>query len=344
MSQQYRKAGVDIDAGEALVEQIRGAVEATQGPAVLGGLGGFAAHIVPDLAQFPNPVLVTGADGVGTKLHLAIEAHALEGIGTDLVAMCANDIACSGATPLFFLDYLATGTLDPAYHGTVIRGIAQACQNIGCALVGGETAEMPGFYAGTTFDLAGFIVGIVNRDAIIDGAQIAPGHQLIGIASSGFHSNGYSHLRHVMTEQALSLESPMPGTDDTLGECALTPTQLYAPLIARLLPDLPIHGIAHITGGGLTGNIPRMFSTACRAVIDWHGWELPAPFAWVQRAASLPDEELRQIYNCGVGLVLSVPATHAPAVIEAAQATDFPARIIGEVAARAADGDPIVYV
>ncbi len=343
MSEQYRKAGVNIAAGDAFVERIKVAAQSTHGPQVLGGIGGFAAHVALDLGKYKHPVLVTSTDGVGTKLRVAIEAKRVDTIGQDLVAMCANDLACSGATPLCFLDYFATGKLLPAYHATIIEGIATACRAIGCALVGGETAEMPGMYHGDDFDLAGFVVGLVERDAIINGQTMQPGHAVIGVASSGFHSNGYALIRQTIMQAGLARSAIFPGTDRTVADVLLTPTALYSPLVHTLLTQFALHGIAHITGGGLTGNIPRIVPPTCQVVIDWSHWKLPAPFAFVQQQTNMPDDELRTVLNCGVGLVLMVDAAHAAAICESCAAAGHAAHVIGHVAQRDTSDAAMVY-
>lgn len=339
MGTQYSKAGVDIAAGDAFVERISAAARRTHGPQVLAGLGGFAAHIaLPEGMR--QPVLVASTDGVGTKLRVAIDAKRLSTIGIDLVAMCANDLACSDATPLFFLDYFATGKLLPAQHAPIVEGIANGCQAIGCALVGGETAEMPGFYHHGDFDLAGFIVGVVERDQLIDGRNIAPGQSLIGVASSGFHSNGYALVRRVVQQAKLALTDTFPGTDQTVADLLLTPTHLYHPLLTALR-GIALHGIAHITGGGMN-NIPRIFPNTCAAEIDWSNWELPAPCRFIQQQTGITDAELRTVLNCGVGLVLVVDAEQATAVCAAATNAGFPARPIGRIVPRT--DEPLVYV
>ncbi|MBI2343249.1 MAG: phosphoribosylformylglycinamidine cyclo-ligase [Deltaproteobacteria bacterium] len=340
---QYREAGVNIEAGDAFVESIKAIVAKTHTPAVLSNIGGFAAHVAFDPRAYAAPVLVSSTDGVGTKVRVAIDAKKLDTIGIDLVAMCANDLACSGATPLFFLDYFATGRLRPRHHTEIIRGIANACAEIRCALVGGETAEMPGIYQRDDFDLAGFIVGVVDRATLIDGRTIVPGDRLLGVASTGFHSNGYSHLRTVISNAGLSRHAQFPRTDRSVLEQLLAPTALYSPLILALGSRFALHGIAHITGGGLTGNIPRILPAGCAAEIDWSHWELPPPFAFVQEAASMPDDELRRVYNCGVGLVIVCTATEVKAMLAEIAAHGHTARDIGTVVA-ATDGDPIRYV
>lgn len=345
MSDHYAHAGVNLSAADEFVARIGPYARSTTRPEVLAGVGGFAAHLALDLARYREPILVTSTDGVGTKLRVAIEAQRLDTIGIDLVAMCVNDIACSGASPLAFLDYFATGKLDPTYHAPIIAGIAAACRTVGCALVGGETAELPGMYPGTDFDLAGFVIGLVNRDQLIDGRSIQPGHVVIGIESTGFHSNGYSLLRHVLLEEhGLHLADRFPDLDASVGEVLLTPTALYSPLVSQLLTLAPVHGIAHITGGGLTGNIPRILPEACQVRLQWSSWALPQPFATIQRLAHLSDAELRTVLNCGIGLVVIVDATNTASMCAAATAAGFAAHVIGDIVARPSQGAAIVYV
>lgn len=342
MSDAYARAGVDIATADQFVEMIAPLAAATTRPEVLSGVGGFAAHVALPMLNYRAPVLVSSTDGVGTKLHVAIETGRLDTIGIDLVAMCVNDIACSGATPLFFLDYFATGKLDPAYHAPIIAGVARACTAVGCALVGGETAEMPGLYRDTEFDLAGFSVGVVERDAILDGKKITPGDTVIGIASTGFHSNGYSLLRKLVREQQLSMRDPFPKMSQSVGDVLLTPTALYSPLVAALQAEALAHGIAHITGGGITGNLPRVLPDACCAVIDWSHWQLPAPFAVVQEWSGMQDDELRTVLNCGVGLIIVCAPANAARVMTAATAAGFGARTIGEIVARSHANDAAI--
>ncbi|MBI4237480.1 MAG: phosphoribosylformylglycinamidine cyclo-ligase [Deltaproteobacteria bacterium] len=345
MSQHYARAGVDLGAADEFIARIAPHARSTTRPEVLAGVGGFAAHLALDLARYRAPIIVTSTDGVGTKLRVAIETATLDTIGIDLVAMCANDIACSGAAPLAFLDYFATGKLAPTYHAPIIAGIANACRTIGCALVGGETAELPGMYTGTDFDLAGFVIGLVDRDRLIDGHTIQPGQVVVGIAATGFHSNGYSLLRRVLLEeQRLQLTDRFPEMPASVGEVLLTPTALYSPLVAQLMTAGRIHGIAHITGGGLTGNIPRILPATCQMRFHWSRWTLPTPFAVVQRMAGLSDAELRTVLNCGIGLVVIVDAAFATTACETATAAGFAAHAIGEIVARPSNAEPIVYV
>lgn len=304
----YRDAGVDIDRGDALVEDIKALVRPTLRPEVLGGIGGFGALTrIP--AKYRKPILVSGTDGVGTKLKLAIEARRYEGLGIDLVAMCVNDILVSGAEPLFFLDYYATGKLDNAVAAAVIGGIAEGCRQAGCALVGGETAEMPGMYAKGDFDLAGFAVGVVEEDAIINGAAIAPGDALIGLPSSGPHSNGYSLIRKIVARGRHKLGQRFDGR--TLGEALLAPTRIYVKPVLELISKVPVKGMAHITGGGITENLPRVFPQGCAAAVDMSSWQRPAVFDWLQQEGAVEETEMRRTFNCGVGFILVVAEADA---------------------------------
>jgi phosphoribosylformylglycinamidine cyclo-ligase len=296
----YRDAGVNIDAGNELVKRIAPHTKATHRPELLSGLGGFAA-----LAELPEgyrkPVLVTGTDGVGTKLKLAIDYDRHDHVGQDLVAMCANDVLVTGGEPFLFLDYYATGKLDVDTAERVIKGIAHGCTLAGCALVGGETAEMPGFYGDGDYDLAGFCVGVVERDEIVDGSRMTAGDALIGLPSSGPHSNGYSLIRRVLETQG----EPAQGLLDTL----MAPTRIYAKAVLRLQSTTPIHGMVHITGGGFLENVPRMFSdTTLAALIDLDSWKRPDVFGWLQQAGNIEETEMLRTFNCGVGYIICVPA------------------------------------
>jgi len=307
----YREAGVDIDAGEALVDAIRGDVAATQRPEVIGGLGGFGGLFAIDPGRWREPVLVAGTDGVGTKLRLAGTLERHEHIGIDLVAMCVNDVIVTGAEPLFFLDYFATGRLDVDRAATVIRGIAAGCRQAGCALIGGETAEMPGMYAAGDYDIAGFCVGAAERDAMPVSASVTPGDRLIGLASSGPHSNGYSLIRRVL-EQA--------GTDPatacgkvTLADALMAPTRIYVDGVRALFDNVGVRGLAHITGGGLIENLPRALPAGTLARIDARCWQRPPVFEWLQRAGGIEPAEMLRTFNCGIGMVAIVPPEQADA-------------------------------
>jgi len=305
----YRDAGVDIDAGDALVEDIKKIVRSTRRPEVLAGVGGFGA-LVGLPGKYRQPILVSGTDGVGTKLKLGIETGRVQGLGQDLVAMCVNDVLCSGAEPLFFLDYYATGKLDERQAAMVIKGIAQGCRLAGCALVGGETAEMPGMYAAGDFDLAGFSVAVVEKSRIIDGSRIRPGDALIALPSSGPHSNGYSLIRRVLARSGVALDSPF--LQATLADALLAPTTIYVKPVLKLLEEgVPVHGMAHITGGGIVGNLPRSFPKGSAAVVDTGSWVRPAIFDWLQTQGSIEQDEMWRVFNCGVGFILIVPRQQA---------------------------------
>lgn len=325
----YRDAGVDIEAGDALVDAIAPLAARTRRPGVLAGLGGFGAlfEILP--GKYREPVLVSGTDGVGTKLKLAIDLDNHDTIGIDLVAMCANDVLVQGAEPLFFLDYFATGRLNVGTAKTVIAGIAKGCELAGCALVGGETAEMPDMYADGDYDLAGFCVGAVEKSRIIDGTAVRAGDVLIGLASSGVHSNGYSLVRKIVQHQRASLEQTFEGT--TLGEALLAPTRIYVKPVLQLLAQLPIHAMAHITGGGLPGNVPRVLPAHTRAVIDTRAWQRPPVFDWLQRGGNVADDEMYRTFNCGLGMVLVVAAEHAEAAVTLLNGAGESACVVGHV-------------
>ncbi len=300
----YRDAGVDIDAGSRLVERIKPIARRTARPGVLAGLGGFGALFELPLDRYREPVLVSGTDGVGTKLRLAVALGRHDTVGIDLVAMCVNDLVVQGAEPLFFLDYFATGKLDVDIAADVIRGIGAGCEQAGAALVGGETAEMPGMYGDGDYDLAGFCVGIVEKSAIIDGSRARSGDALIGIASSGPHSNGYSLIRKIIDTRKVDLS--MPFGERTLGDTLLAPTRIYVKSILALKDAIDIHAIAHITGGGLTENIPRVIPDDTQAVIDASSWPRPAIFDWLQQQGKIADEEMARTFNCGIGMVIAV--------------------------------------
>ena len=314
----YRDAGVDIDAGNALVDRIGQQVARTRRDGVLTGLGGFGGLFALDLARFPEPVLVSGTDGVGTKLMLARELDRHDSIGIDLVAMCVNDIVVTGAEPLFFLDYYATGQLDVSAAADVIGGIATGCEQAGCALIGGETAEMPGMYSGGDYDLAGFAVGAVSRPNLIDGSGVSAGDRVLGLASSGPHSNGYSLIRAVRDRATADLGQPFGA--GTLGDALLAPTRIYVkPLLALFDQARPL-ALAHITGGGLTENLPRVLPDGLGVELDAAAWPRPDVFDWLQREGGIADEEMWRTFNCGIGMCLVVRADDtaaARAVLEA---------------------------
>ena len=327
----YKDAGVDIDTGDALVERIKGVARRTHRPEVLGGLGGFGALCrIP--TGYQRPILVSGTDGVGTKLRLAMDLGAHDHIGVDLVAMCVNDLVVCGAEPLFFLDYYATGHLDVETAARVVAGIGAGCEQAGCALVGGETAEMPGMYHGEDYDLAGFCVGVVEEDRLIDGSKVQPGDQLIALASSGVHSNGYSLVRKILALEAHAREHQIAGT--ALADILMRPTRIYVRNLLQLLREgVPVHGIAHITGGGLPGNLPRVMAAHTEACIDARSWQWPEIFSWLQERGGVATDEMYRTFNCGVGMVLIVPAASTDATLQRLQELGEQAWRLGEVRA-----------
>ena len=327
----YKDAGVDIDAGDSLVEHIKPLARTTHRPGVLGGIGGFGGLFEIDLARWPRPVLVSGTDGVGTKLKLAIALDRYDTIGIDLVAMCANDVIVQGAEPLFFLDYYASGQLSVATAAAVIRGIADGCQQAGAALLGGETAELPGMYAGQDFDLAGFCVGIVNRDEIIDGSTIQPGDVILGLASSGPHSNGYSLIRRVLDLTGQPLDTPWDG--GTLGAALLAPTRIYVRSLLALMQVCPIRGLAHITGGGLPGNVVRVLPPTVNAVLRQGAWRRPAIFEWLQSEGAIPEDDLLRTFNCGIGMTVIVRREHVGQARELLEQAGESVSLIGDITA-----------
>ncbi len=330
----YRDAGVDIDAGNRLVENIKPIARRTTRPEVLAGLGGFGALIeLPK--RYRQPVLVAGTDGVGTKLKLAIELGRHGTVGIDLVAMCANDLVVQGAEPLFFLDYYATGKLDVEVATEVVKGIGAGCELAGAALIGGETAEMPGMYAHKDYDIAGFCVGVVEKDRIIDGSRARAGDALIGIASSGPHSNGYSLIRKIIERSGAVLNQPFDGA--TLGDALLAPTRIYVKPVLALLQEVDVRSIAHITGGGLLENIPRVLPDDTQAVIDAASWPRPAVFDWLQRTGKVEQNEMHRTFNCGVGMTLVVAEQDVERTLALLQRAGERAWRIGAIAARAAN-------
>jgi len=311
----YRDAGVDIEAGDALVDAIKPLARATDRSGTMGGLGGFGALFDLKAAGFRDPVLVSSTDGVGTKLKLAIDSGIHGTVGQDLVAMCVNDLVVQGAEPLFFLDYFATGKLEVAQAAQVIAGIAEGCRIAGCALVGGETAEMPGLYKGGDYDLAGFSVGAAERGSLLPRADIAPGDVLLGLASSGVHSNGFSLVRRVLEAAGLDLSASAPFGTGTVAEALLAPTRIYVkPLLAAHRAGL-VKAAAHITGGGLPGNLPRVLPAGVVAALDAGAWDVPPVFGWLARSGNVAPEEMLRVFNCGVGMVVVVAAAQAEAAI-----------------------------
>ena len=334
----YKDAGVDIDAGDALVERIKPAVKRSMRPEVLGGLGGFGALFEIPLDRYRKPVLVSGTDGVGTKLRLAIETGRHDTIGIDLVAMCANDVVVQGAEPLFFLDYYATGKLSVDVAESVIKGIVEGCVQAGAALIGGETAEMPGMYAEGDYDLAGFCVGIVEKDAIIDGSRTRPGDVIIGLPSSGPHSNGYSLIRKLLKTAKATPATKLSG--GLLYDALLAPTRIYVKSLLALACAINVRGFAHITGGGLTENIPRVIPEGLEVMLSAQTWKRPEVFDWLQKAGSIPDGEMYRTFNCGIGMIVCVAAEHADAALKTLRAHGEEPAVIGEV--RRGDGGVII--
>lgn len=329
MSLTYKKAGVDIDAGKRLVDRIAPVVRDTHRPEVIPNPGGFGGLFAPRLDRYTNPVLVAGADGVGTKLSLAQQLGDHSTIGVDLVAMCANDVVVQGAEPLFFLDYFATGVLSVEQAEEVIAGIAHGCKQAGAALIGGETAEMPGMYPPGEYDLAGFCVGLVERDRLIDGHRITEGDRVLGLASSGIHSNGYSLVNRIIETSRTSLDEKLAG--QTLGTLLLTPTRIYTQVVLQLVQTLQVHGLCHITGGGLVENVPRMIPDGLLAQIDTRTWERPEVFDWIQQAGAIEDAEMHRVFNCGMGMLVVVPKDQADAAMTLCRESGQPAEIIGEI-------------
>jgi phosphoribosylformylglycinamidine cyclo-ligase len=327
----YREAGVDIDAGEELVERIKPHVKRSMRREVLGGLGGFGALVEVPLDRYRKPVLVSGTDGVGTKLRLAIDTQRHDTVGIDLVAMCVNDVVVQGAEPLFFLDYFATGKLDVGVGERLIAGIVEGCVQAGCALVGGETAEMPGMYHGEDYDLAGFCVGIVEKDAIIDGSATRAGDVVLGLPSSGPHSNGFSLIRKILQIAGTNLDSPFDGA--TLVDRLMAPTRIYVKSLLKLIAELPVHGLAHITGGGLVENIPRVLPEGLEVVLQRKSWRREAVFDWLQRQGQVADEEMYRVFNCGIGMTIHLAAGDADRAIGILRDAGQEALVIGEVRA-----------
>jgi len=325
----YRDAGVDIDAGDELVERIKPLVRRSQRPEVLAGIGGFGALVELPVGRYRRPVLVSGTDGVGTKLRLAIDTGRHDTIGIDLVAMCVNDVVVQGAEPLFFLDYYATGKLRVTVAEAVIRGIVEGCTQAGAALVGGETAEMPGMYHGEDYDLAGFCVGVVEKDSIIDGRKVSAGDAVIGLSSSGPHSNGYSLIRKIVSVAGADLTADLEGRP--LGERLLAPTRIYVKSLLELIRTTPVHALAHITGGGLTDNIPRVLPEGLEVVLARRSWQRDPTFEWLQRQGRIDPAEMYRTFNCGIGMVVIVPADQADAAIAVLKSRGEVAQLIGEV-------------
>ncbi|HXI77828.1 MAG TPA: phosphoribosylformylglycinamidine cyclo-ligase [Steroidobacteraceae bacterium] len=329
----YREAGVDIDAGEELVERIKPHVRRSMRREVLGGIGGFGALVEVPLDRYRRPVLVSGTDGVGTKLRLAIDTRRHDTVGIDLVAMCVNDVVVQGAEPLFFLDYFATGKLDVGVGERLIAGIVEGCVQAGCALVGGETAEMPGMYHGEDYDLAGFCVGIVEKDAIIDGSATRAGDVVLGLPSSGPHSNGFSMIRKILQVSGADLNGLVDGV--TLIDRLMAPTRIYVKPLLGLIAQLPVHGVSHITGGGLLENIPRVLPDGLEVVLERNAWRREAVFEWLQRQGHVADPEMYRVFNCGIGMTIHLRPGNAERAIAILRDMGQEALVIGEVRAGA---------
>jgi len=325
----YREAGVDIDAGEELVERIKPHVKRSMRREVLGGLGGFGALVEVPLDRYRKPVLVSGTDGVGTKLRLAIDTQRHDTVGVDLVAMCVNDVVVQGAEPLFFLDYFATGKLDVGVGERVVAGIVDGCVQAGCALVGGETAEMPGMYHGEDYDLAGFCVGIVEKDAIIDGSATRAGDVVLGLPSSGPHSNGFSLIRKLLQVSGADLGTLLDGV--SLVDRLMAPTRIYVKPLLRLIAELPVHGLSHITGGGLVENIPRVLPDGLEVVLERKAWRREVVFDWLQRQGQVADAEMYRVFNCGIGMTVHLRPGDADRAISILSGMGQEALVIGEV-------------
>lgn len=338
----YKQAGVDIEAGNALVDRIKHLVASTHTRGVLSDIGGFGGLFRPDISGMSDPVLVSSTDGVGTKLKLAFAFNKHDSVGIDLVAMSVNDILVQGAAPLFFLDYFATGKLDVDTAATVVAGVAEGCRQAGCALLGGETAEMPDMYGPGEYDLAGFCVGLVDNARLIDGAAIQVDDVIIGVASSGLHSNGFSLARKILDKSGLAAEDPFPGADGaSVRDVLLAPTIIYVEAIRHLLRDINIKGMAHITGGGFYDNIPRILPGQVEARIDFGSWDIPPVFNWLKEVGELSWPEILQIFNGGIGYILVLPASQAEETISRIKAFKLGAWQIGRIARRSKDSEQV---
>jgi phosphoribosylformylglycinamidine cyclo-ligase len=341
----YKDAGVNIDKAEDFIKSIRPLVKATYRTGVLGEIGSFGGMFHLGADRYRDPVLVSSTDGVGTKIKIAILMNRHNTIGIDLVAMCANDIVVHGATPLFFLDYLAMGELSTEIATLIIEGVTHGCRQARCSLIGGETAEMPGIYQPGEYDLAGFVVGVVERNAIIDGSEIAVGHRIIGLASSGLHSNGYSLVRKVFFERHhLRVEDEIPELGGPLGEELLRPTRIYVETVLNLLRDFPLSGICHITGGGLTENLPRILPKTCQAVIQKQSWPVPPIFHLLRTKGNIPEGEMLRTFNNGIGLIVVVAEDQVTDVLLRLQGLGEQGFVIGEIVARKNEDPPLVYI
>jgi phosphoribosylformylglycinamidine cyclo-ligase len=325
----YREAGVDIDAGDELVERIKPRVRRSMRPEVLGGIGGFGALVEVPLDRYRKPVLVSGTDGVGTKLRLAIDTQRHDGVGIDLVAMCVNDVIVQGAEPLFFLDYFASGKLDVDVGERVIAGIVEGCVQAGCALVGGETAEMPGMYHGADYDLAGFCVGVVEKEAIIDGSKTRAGDVVLGLPSSGPHSNGFSLIRKILQLSDADMHADLQGV--SLIDRLMAPTRIYVKPLLKLIGEVSVHGLSHITGGGLVDNIPRVLPDGLEVILERRSWRREPIFDWLQQQGKVADAEMYRVFNCGIGMTVHVAAPDAPRAISVLHDAGQEALVIGTI-------------
>ncbi len=341
----YRDAGVDIDKGDSFVQTIKPMVESTFRPEVMTKIGGFAGCFSLNPERYKKPLLVSSTDGVGTKLKIAFLMDRHDTVGIDLVAMCVNDIVVAGARPLFFLDYFATSRLDPERGTKVISGIVKGCSEAECSLIGGETAEMPGFYKEGEYDLAGFVVGIVEDAQLIDGSSITVGDKLVGIASSGLHSNGFSLVRKIILEDhKLSLDKRFDEIGEVLGEELLKPTKIYVKTVLNLIRDFKIGGIAHLTGGGITGNLPRVIPKGSKAVIRKGTWEIPPIFAFLKEKGNIPEEEMLRTFNNGIGMILVVRPKEVEDILSRLNTMGEKASIIGEIGKTEKEGEAIEYI
>jgi phosphoribosylformylglycinamidine cyclo-ligase len=345
MAVTYRDAGVDIAGADMFLKNIRSLVKSTYRVGVLGDIGGFGAFFHLNTHKYLDPVLVSSTDGVGTKLKIAIAVNKHDTIGIDLVAMCANDIIVHGASPLFFLDYLAMGRLQEEVATQIIKGITDGCLQARCALIGGETAEMPGVYQTDDYDLAGFVVGVVERNQIIDGSEIAVGDRIIGLAASGLHANGFSLVRKILLEQhRYNLADHIQFLGRTLGEELLQPTRIYVDTILNLRRDFPLAGIAHITGGGLTDNIPRILPQTCQAVIHRQQWPRPAIFSLLQEKGEIPEKEMWQVFNNGIGMAIVIGEEFVVDILQRLTALGETAYVLGEIVHRKNGEPPLIYL
>jgi len=345
MTNKYAEAGVDIDKGNEFVERIKPLVSSTFKSGVISNIGGFAGLYSLDKGKYKDPVLVSSTDGVGTKLKIAFLANKHDTIGIDLVAMCVNDVIVCGAQPLFFLDYFASGILESSVGYEVVKGIADGCKESGCALIGGETAELPGFYAKGEYDLAGFVVGVVEKDKIIDGSEVSVGNVLIGLASSGLHSNGYSLVRKVLLDDLhVKLDESSPELEGkTFGEVLLTPTRIYVNTILNLIKKVKVNALIHITGGGFIDNIPRLLPKNCKAVIKLGSWEVPPIFRYIQYRGQIPPRDMLRTFNCGIGMVLVVSEDKANEIIMHLKALKEDAYIIGHIERMLENDSPVMF-